>query len=102
MIGDVLELVLVGDVADRPDAIDDRAHVFVDDDRSMVVTRQSTQLGVEQVAVGLAAGGDQQLVDLDHLTHAVDRDRIAAALDLRREVFEMHVDPLREHLGEAL
>ena len=103
VVGDVLELVLVRDVTDRPHAVDGGAHVLVDHDGAVVVARQAARLDIEQIAVRLAAGRDEQFVDLDDLTRAVDRDRVAHAVrSSTGRCCEVDVDASREHLGEAL
>ena len=84
-VRDMLELVFIRDVADRPHAVDRRTHVLIDHDRAVVMTREATRLGVEEITVRLPARRDEQLVDLDHLAHAMDGDRVAATLDLDSE-----------------
>ena len=102
LVGDVLEVPVVGDVADRPHAVGGGAHVLVDDDRAVVVELDPAPLGVEQVAVRLAAGRHQQLVDLDLVLVAVDHDPARAALDPVGQLARVQVDALGEQFGEAL
>ena len=97
----MLELVRVGDVADRPDPVDVRRHRVVDLDRAMLADVDAAGLGVEQIAVRLAAGGHQQFVDHDRLSpHVIS---MPSATRAPTSVLpEMQVDTLAEHLGEPL
>ena len=65
VVGDVLELVRRGDVAERPDPGRGGAQLLVDDEPAVVVQGQAAGGGVEPVGVGHPAHGEQHDLGLD-------------------------------------
>ena len=101
-VGEVLQPDVVGDVADGPDVGHRGPLELVDDDGPVVVEFHPRPVSLEEIAVGFAAGGHQQLVDDDLATVAVHDDAVGSTLDEGGEVVEVEVDPLGEHRGESL
>ncbi len=104
-IGRVLELIGVGDVAERPDPLDVGPHVLVGEDVP-VVGRDAGEMQVELLAGRLAPGGDEDLVavQLELLATHACLDAQLAGLDAVHGVdraTQADVAALREHLGEA-
>ena len=93
-VREVLELVVVREVADRPDAGHVGGHRVVDGDGAVVVTFEAGGIDVEQVAVRLAAGGDEDLVDDRLADGAGDLDAVGDPFDLGRDVAEHQLDTL--------
>ena len=108
-VGDMLELVLVADISERPDAGHARAQEVVGHDVAVGIHRDAGCVQIEQVAVRHAAGGDQQCVtrDLVHDAIAVQaqRDRPTGTVGLRDTVdARVHValEAASVDFGEAL
>ncbi len=101
-VREMLELVVVGEIADRPDAGHVRGHRVVDCNGAMVVAFDARGIDVEEVAVRLAAGGHQQFVDHRLADRTRDLDAVGDPLDLGRHVSEHEIDSLPEDLGEPL
>ena len=93
-VREVLELVVVREVADGPDAGHVGGHRVVDRDGAVVVTLEAGGVDVEEVAVRLAAGGNEDLVDDRLADGAGDLDAVVDPLDLGGDVAEQQLDAL--------
>ncbi len=74
VVGDVLQLDGIRDVAQRPDPVDVRPKLAVGDDVAVVVDRHPRRGNVELVGVRDAAGGDEQRIASQLEAFALGRD----------------------------
>ena len=94
---------MVGDVAERPDAVDIGPLVVVDDDHASVVEQHTGPLEVETVGVRAAAHRDQHQVGLDGTAVGQVRAHPSVVpLDLGDVRVEPYVPLVLRDLGEPL
>ena len=102
-VGGVFELHRVRDVAQCPDAIDPGSLVLIDDDIPGGVELDACFGHAQLLAVGDAAGGDQQLVGHDRIAGGeLDDDFVAVLVDVGWHFATSQIEPLAEYLGETL